>query len=27
VAELWGVSPGEVAEVTTANVKRFFRLA
>ncbi|MEI6225622.1 MAG: TatD family hydrolase [Deltaproteobacteria bacterium] len=27
VAEIWGVSPGEVAEVTTANVKRLFRLA
>jgi TatD DNase family protein len=27
VAELWGVSPGEVAEVTTGNAVRFFRLA
>ena len=27
VAELWGVTPGEVAEITTANVKRLFRLA
>jgi TatD DNase family protein len=27
VAELWGVSLGEVAEVTTGNVKRLFRLA
>ncbi len=27
VAELWGVSAGEVAEITTANVKRLFRLA
>jgi TatD DNase family protein len=27
VAELWGVSPAEVAEITTGNVKRLFRLA
>lgn len=27
VAELWGVSASEVAEVTTANAKRLFRLA
>jgi TatD DNase family protein len=27
VAEIWGVSPGEVAEITTGNAKRFFRLA
>ncbi len=27
VAELWGVTPGEVAEITTGNVKRLFRLA
>jgi TatD DNase family protein len=27
VAELWGASPDEVAEVTTANVRRLFRLA
>jgi TatD DNase family protein len=26
VAELWGVSPGEVAEITTGNAKRLFRL-
>lgn len=26
VAELWGVSPGEVAEITTGNVKQLFRL-
>jgi TatD DNase family protein len=26
VAELWGVTPGEVAEITTGNVKRLFRL-
>jgi len=26
VAELWGVSPAEVAEITTGNVKRLFRL-
>ncbi len=27
VAELWGVSPAEVADITTANAKRLFRLA
>ncbi|MEI7703886.1 MAG: TatD family hydrolase [Deltaproteobacteria bacterium] len=27
VAEVWGTTPAEVAEVTTANAKRFFRLA
>jgi TatD DNase family protein len=27
VAELWEVSPAEVAEITTGNVKRLFRLA
>jgi len=27
VAELWEATPGEVAEITTANVKRLFRLA
>ena len=27
VAELWGATPEEVAEVTTRNVKRLFRLA
>ncbi len=26
VAELWGVTAGEVAEITTGNVKRLFRL-
>jgi TatD DNase family protein len=27
VAEIWGVTPAEVAEITTANAVRFFRLA
>jgi len=26
VAELWGLSPAEVAEITTANARRFFRI-
>jgi len=26
VAELWGISPAEVAELTTANTRRLFRL-